>query len=185
MIINKGDQLISHPSILGDYSFGRSVVLITHSSFQDGFVGFVINKKLNIDLKNLLPEMNVSIPIYDGGPVENENLYFIHSIASLADSSLEITDGLYWGGDIERVKDWIRTAENPELYIRFFMGYSGWESGQLEDEIEDKVWILDQDHSYNQMIFSQEEELIWKEKINRLGGKLSFWQNAPENPDYN
>ena len=185
MFINKGDQLISHPSILGDYSFGRSVVLITHSGNNEGYVGFVMNRKLNIDLKELLPEINVSIPIYDGGPVENENLYFIHTIGSLAETSIEITNGLYWGGDIEMIKDWIRTAKDPELYIRFFMGYSGWETGQLEDEIENEVWVLDKDHQENHDLLFKKEDLIWKEKISQLGGKLSYWQNAPENPDYN
>jgi len=185
MLINKGYQLISHPSILGDYTFGRSVVLITHADIQDGFVGFVFNKKLNIDLNNLIPEVKASIPVYDGGPVENDNLYFIHSIESIADTSLEINDGLYWGGNIEMIKDWIKTAENPELYIRFFMGYSGWESGQLEEEIEDEVWVIDKNTEYLQALLAKDEQLIWKEKINQLGGKLSYWQNAPENPDYN
>lgn len=185
MDISKGDQLISHPSILGDYSFGRSVVLLTHSSFQEGFVGFVVNKKLSVSLSDLLPEVNVSVPIYEGGPVENDNLYFIHGIEELADNSIQISNGLYWGGDIEKIKDWLRTSKDPELYIRFFMGYSGWESGQLEQEIENGVWILDQDHENNNDLLFKKEELIWKEKIDQLGGKLSYWQNAPENPDHN
>ncbi len=185
MNISKGDQLISHPSILGDHSFGRSVVLLTHSSLQDGFVGFVVNKKLSLYLNELLPEINVSMPVHEGGPVENDNLYFIHAIDELADTSIEITSGLYWGGDIERIKDWLRTSKKPEPYIRFFLGYSGWESGQLEQEIEDGVWILDQDPKNNDDLLFKREELIWKESIDQIGGSLSYWQNAPENPEHN
>lgn len=183
MNLFKGDQLVAHPSILGDYSFGRSVIIITHKDITSGYVGFVINKKLAININELLPEVTKSIPVYEGGPVESDHLYFIHRIQNMAESSIEISDGLYWGGDIEAIKDWLRVTKNPEKYIRFFMGYSGWDVGQLEDEVAKDVWLIDQ--SDNSEFFKKDNHLIWKEKINKVGGELAYWQNAPENPGYN
>jgi putative transcriptional regulator len=183
MNLDKGNQLIAHPSILGDYSFGRSVVIITHKDINDGYVGFVVNKKLAITIDELIPEVTASIPVYEGGPVESDHLNFIHRIKDIADSSIEISNGLYWGGNIEVIKDWVRVTNKPERYIRFFMGYSGWDVGQLEDEVAQDVWLIDQNNDID--FFNKDNRLIWKEKINQVGGELAYWQNAPDNPGYN
>ena len=68
--------------------------------------------------------------------------------------------------------------------IKFFLGYSGWEKEQLNNEIENKYWILAKKESVEKFPF-QETISIWKEKLEKLGGKYLLWSNSPENPQHN
>ena len=99
----KGYLLISEPSILGDESFNRSVILLADYS-DEGSVGFILNKPLDYTIRDLIPEIDASFRIYNGGPVEQDNLYFIHKIPELIPNSIEISYGIYWGGDFNSVK---------------------------------------------------------------------------------
>ena len=76
---NKGHLLIAEPSIIGDVSFNRSVVLLADHNDQ-GTVGFIMNKPLEQKLKDFIPLLTQSdLPIFNGGPVEQDNIYFIHT----------------------------------------------------------------------------------------------------------
>ena len=74
----KGNLLIAEPAILGDQSFNRAVILLAEYS-DEGTVGFILNKPLPYKLPELLPEMDKPFKVYNGGPVEQDNLYFIHT----------------------------------------------------------------------------------------------------------
>lgn len=84
----KGHLLIAEPSIIGDVSFNRSVVLLADHSDQ-GSIGFIMNKPLDYVLSDLVPEVEAEFKIYNGGPVEQDNLYFIHKIPDLIPNSVE------------------------------------------------------------------------------------------------
>ena len=89
-------MLIAEPSMLGDVSFNRSVVLLAEHN-SDGSVGFILNKPLSYTINDLLPEIEATFKIYNGGPVEQDNLYFIHNIPEIIPNSVEISNGIYWG----------------------------------------------------------------------------------------
>src|SRR5690554_7276175 len=74
---SKGHLLIAEPSIIGDVSFNRAVVLLAEYN-ESGSIGFILNKPLRYTLKDFVPEITSELPIYNGGPVEQDNLYFIH-----------------------------------------------------------------------------------------------------------
>ncbi len=93
----KGALLIAEPSIIGDASFNRSVVLLAEHN-DEGSVGFILNKPLKHRLKDFVPEVNSNLRVYNGGPVEQDNLYFIHRVPELIPDSIEISNGIYWGG---------------------------------------------------------------------------------------
>ena len=97
----KGHLLIAEPSILGDVSFNRSVVLLAEHN-DEGSIGFILNKPLSYTINDLIPEIDASFKIYNGGPVEQDNLYFIHNIPEVIPNSVEISNGIYWGGDFAR-----------------------------------------------------------------------------------
>jgi putative transcriptional regulator len=119
----KGQLLIAEPSISGDLSFNRSVILLADHDEEGS--GFIINKPLKYTINDLLPEINASFKIYNGGPVEQDNLYFIHNIPELIPNSIEISNGIYWGGDFESTKALINNGKINK--INFFLGYTGWE----------------------------------------------------------
>ena len=99
----KGKLLVAEPSILADKSFNRSVILLTAHD-QEGSVGFIFNKPLELQIRDIIPEIDSDLPIYNGGPVEQNNLYFVHNIAQLIPDSEKISDDLYWGGDFTILK---------------------------------------------------------------------------------
>ncbi|NNK83475.1 MAG: YqgE/AlgH family protein [Flavobacteriaceae bacterium] len=179
----KGHLLIAEPSIIGDSSFNRSVILLADYN-KDGSVGFILNKPLEYTLSDLIPEINVEFKIYNGGPVEQDNLYFIHTIPDLIPNSVEISNGIFWAGDFNEVIQLIETKKITKKDIRFFLGYSGWEANQLENELEANSWVLLK-NKYKTSILKNDDEAFWKKKMLELGGNYSIWSNAPENPSYN
>ena len=104
MEIIKGKLLIAEPSILNDDSFNRSIILLTEHN-EESSIGFILNKPLNYTIKDLIPEINCSFKIYQGGPVEQDNLYFIHKIPELIPDSMPVSDKIYWGGNFESLKN--------------------------------------------------------------------------------
>ncbi len=181
--LKKGQLLVAEPSILGDISFNRSVILLAEHN-AEGSVGFILNKPLDYTICDLLPEIEASFKIYNGGPVEQDNLYFIHTIPKLITNSIEISNGIYWGGDFELTKSLINEGKINKEDIRFFLGYTGWEHKQLENELQCNSWIV-AINTLKKEILSKSSKKFWKEKISELGGDYIIWSNAPENPNLN
>lgn len=181
--LQKGLLLIAEPSIIGDLSFNRSVILLADHN-DDGSVGFILNKPLKYTINDLVPDVESNFKIYNGGPVEQDNLYFIHNIPELITNSIEISSGIYWGGDFERTKTLINEGKIKKENIRFFLGYSGWAAGQLEGELQSNSWII-AENLYRNKIIGKASADFWKERILELGGDYLIWSNAPENPILN
>ena len=181
--LQKGILLLAEPSIIGDLSFNRSVILLADHT-AEGSVGFILNKPLKYTIKDLIPEIESEFKIYNGGPVEQDNLYFIHNVPELIPNSIEISNGIFWGGDFEFTKDLINTGVVKKKNIRFFLGYTGWDAEQLENEMQANSWILTK-NVYENKILGKSPAHFWKEKIVELGGDYLIWSNAPENPILN
>lgn len=181
--LQKGQLLIAEPSIIGDLSFNRSVILLADHN-EEGSVGFILNKPLKYTIKDVLPEIEAKFKIYNGGPVEQDNLYFIHNVPDLIPNSIEISNGIFWGGDFELTKNLINQGLIKKKNIRFFLGYTGWDSEQLENEMQSNSWILSK-NIYKKDILGKSSAHFWKEKILELGGDYLIWSNAPENPILN
>lgn len=179
----KGHLLIAEPSILSDISFNRSVVLLAEHN-NKGSVGFILNKPLSYNINDLIPEIDATFKIYNGGPVEQDNLYFIHTIPDMIPKSVKISNGIYWGGDFETTKQLINDGKISKNQIRFFLGYSGWSVNQLEIELQENNWIVTENTLKNKLL-SKGSPLFWKEKIIEQGGEYVLFSNAPENPMLN
>ena len=183
MILEKGKILIAEPSIIGDASFNRSIILLVEHG-SNGSIGFILNKPMNLNISDLIPEIESNLKIYNGGPVQQDNLYFIHKISDLIPESIMISEGLYWSGNFEYVLKLIKKGKINKNDIRFFLGYSGWDFNQLNDELDNNSWILSE-NSYNKNIITAVDEVFWKNKMLDLGGEYSLWSNAPEHPSHN
>lgn len=181
--LKKGKLLVAEPTMIGDLSFNRSIILLADHN-PSGSVGFIINKPLKYTLNDLIPEIKSTFKIYNGGPVEQDNLYFIHDIPDLIPNSIEISNGIYWGGEYETIKRLINEDKIDKNNIRFFLGYTGWGENQLISEIECNSWIV-VENDYKNKIIGKSSALFWKEKISELGGDYLIWSNSPENPYLN
>ena len=127
---SRGFLLIAEPSIIGDLSFNRSCILLAEHN-HEGSIGFILNKPLRYDLNDLVPEVSPEIPVFNGGPVEQDNLYFIHNAPELIDNSVYIDFGIYWGGDFTQIIELLNSGRLSNDQIQFFLGYSGWGPNQL------------------------------------------------------
>lgn len=180
---NIGQLLIAHPTIIGDMSFNRSVILLVDES-EEGAIGFIVNKPMDYSICDLIPDIISNHTIYFGGPVEQDNLYFIHNVPNLIKDSIPIANGLYWGGDFEKTKILLNKGQLSHNQIRFFLGYSGWDNKQLQNEIINDSWNLI-DNEYHEKILTVETSSFWKNKMISFGGMYSLYANAPENPNLN
>lgn len=181
--LTKGQLLIAEPTILSDASFNRSVILLADHS-TEGSVGFILNKPLPYTLDELVSGVDCQFTIYNGGPVEQDNLYFIHNVPELLPNSIEIDQGIYWGGDFDLLIELLNQQKISRENIRFFLGYTGWGAKQLEDEMLAHAWI-GKENSYAQHIIGKSSTNFWKEELDVLGGEYQLWSNAPENPVLN
>ncbi len=178
----KGMLLISEP-FLEDPNFDRTVILLCEHNDQGSF-GFIINQSANITLKEVIEiaEGN-DRPLFIGGPVEHHTLHFIHRFPNL-ENSVEIVNGVYWGGDFNQLLSLLDTGQATEDDVKFFVGYSGWESGQMEEEIKINSWIVS-DIKDQSLLFIEEEKQLWKKIMASLGGKFSIYSNYPSDPRLN
>jgi len=178
----KGKVLLAEPFLEGKY-FKRSVVLLADEN-EEGFVGFVLNKPINLTIDDLIVSIdNYEGNVFIGGPVEEDKVYYIHTIPDLIPNSIPIFDNLYWGGDFQIIKDLLDQKMIIKDQIRFFVGYAGWSPGQLEDEILTESWLVSKISVDEIMTLSSDD--LWKRSVEKLGGKYKLWSNFPENPKMN
>ena len=180
---NNGILLIAEP-FLKDHSFARSVVLICKHNEEEGTFGFAIHRKLHTTLDKIIEDMEgFKIPVYLGGPVQTDTLHYIHQYPELFLDAVEITEAVYWGGDFALLKKYIKDGTVDLNKIKFFLGYSGWSAGQLEDEMKVHSWITLQ--STKQLIFSAAPQDIWQLSLTALGGKYKMMIHYPTDPQLN
>jgi len=178
----KGRILIAEP-FLNDAYFKRSVVLLTEHG-EEGTVGFVLNKPVDLSVSDVLegfPDIDANISI--GGPVQTNTIHYLHTLGNEIPNSVRVLKGIYWGGDLNRIKEMILGKQIMPDQIRFFIGYSGWRPKQLEGELEQRAWAVADIDPETVMKFMLEKE--WQHTLERLGEKYKIWINTPENPSLN
>jgi putative transcriptional regulator len=179
---NTGRILISVP-FLQDFYFKKSVVLLAEHNHEGSF-GIIVNKPVEVKLSDITTEFEgFEAPVFLGGPVRTDSLFFIHSRPDLIDEGVPIIDDLYWGGNIETVKQLIRDKKLKGTEIRFFIGYSGWVADQLDRELEEKSWVVSMTNK-NQ-IFKSNPSDMWAQTLKKLGNEYKFWVHYPADPSYN
>ena len=178
----KGRVLISEPFLLDNY-FKRSIVLLTEHS-GEGSVGFVLNKPVNIKIIEIMsdfPEMDFMISL--GGPVQTNTLHYLHTLGDIIPDSVNVLENVYWGGEFEVVKRLLESGNLNATNVRFFLGYSGWQSSQLDNELAENSWVVADIEP--EEIMSPMNRHFWKKALNRMGTKYKMWANFPENPQMN
>ena len=132
-----GILLIADP-FLKDPNFLRTVVFLCEHR-EEGSFGFVLNRKYENTLDELIPEVEgFKLPVFYGGPVQMDTIHFLHQYPVDIPGGEEVMKGVYWGGDFSKVVEMIKNGDMDFKKIRFYIGYSGWSDGQLSDEIKEK-----------------------------------------------
>jgi putative transcriptional regulator len=178
----KGRLLISEP-FLPDPNFVRSVVLLCEHNAEGSF-GFILNRLAEVKASEILEELSrFEHPVFIGGPVQQDTLHFIHRHPEITGGEV-VADGIYWGGSFEQVTFLADTGQLKPDDIRFFLGYSGWGPGQLEEELEQDTWIVC-DYVTEDLLFATQPEEMWRKALKNMGGKYSVFANYPVDPSLN
>ena len=177
-----GILLIADP-FLKDPNFLRTVIILCEHR-EEGSFGFVLNRQYENTLDELIPELDgYPLPVYFGGPVQADSLHFLHQYPGEIPGSVEILKGVYWGGDFDAVVNLIKNHQTDPDKIRFFIGYSGWGEGQLNEEMKDKTWLTVE--ANRKLIFQSNYNDIWKDALRHLGGDYEMMVNFPIDPQLN
>lgn len=181
-----GKFLIASPYYPGAEVFNKSLIyMVSHS--HKGAMGLAVNNMVNkvtgdslLDLfhdTDSKPEKDIVLPIYLGGPVEQERGFILHTMEKCEGQQLIKMDGQHGFGissNIEILRDIVK-GDGPKQSI-FMLGYSGWSSGQLEEEIEKGMWLVAD--SSSDVIFSDEKQDKWGAALESIGiDKDSFNPN--------
>lgn len=139
----------NHPMLLiavpqmGDPNFAKSVVLVLQHD-EDGAFGLVINRPTEITLQQFAESQEffchgdlTDDPVYRGGPVQLERGWILHDDATI-DEKQVIVPGLYVSSGTIALEDLLERGHRP---FRLYLGYAGWEAGQLEKEMMEGSWI--------------------------------------------
>lgn len=179
----QGKILISEP-LMNDFHFGRAVVLLIDHVESEGSFGIIINKRLSANVNQIVDDfLDFEGAAYLGGPVSDNQLFFIHTLGELIPESIPIIDGLYWGGDVETLKTLIATGIANEDNTRFYLGYAGWESGQLVGELVRNSWAI-ADITAEQYLNIPPEQM-WSTFVRQLGQSYEMWNRFPKNYEDN
>jgi putative transcriptional regulator len=177
-----GILLIADP-FLKDPNFLRTVVFLCEHK-EEGSFGFVLNRQYQNTLDELIPELDgFQFPVFYGGPVQVDTIHFLHQYPDMIPGGQEVFKGVYWGGDFDAVVKMIISREISPDKIRFFIGYSGWSDGQLEEEMKDKTWLTVK--ADRGLVFHKNYEEIWKDSLRHLGGDYEIMVNFPIDPQLN
>lgn len=182
IIPSKGTLLLSEPFMV-DLNFIRSVVLLVENN-EKGTIGFVLNQPTELNLRDAIEDFpNCNPKLYKGGPCENNTLHFIHTVGHLIEGSTEVSRGIFWGGNHEQMLDLFKKGKVHETDFKFFVGYSGWVPGQLEQETKKKSWIIAPANF--QYLFNTPSDALWRTILKNMGDKYSIIADAPLDPGWN
>jgi len=165
-----GSFLVSVPQML-DPNFMHTVVLVCEHG-AEGAVGLVVNRPPSARIGDLLPEhpgfSELDIPVHQGGPVGLDTLQFVHTAGERIPGGLELPNGLYLGGDMQALGEFLGNEKEPQRRVRVFLGYAGWGGGQLEEELQTGSWVPAP--ADPRLLFSAEPaEDIWRSSLRSLG----------------
>jgi putative transcriptional regulator len=168
--------LIAMPN-LADPNFFHTVTYICMHN-EEGAMGIVINRQMNVNLGDVLEHMNIEpknpnaikVPIFEGGPVQRERGFVIHQPIGQWDAMIKSNGdvGVATSRDIITA---IAEGQGPQRVL-IALGYAGWGAGQLEHELSENTWLSTP--ADMNVIFDVPPEKRWHAAAANLGIDLNL-----------
>ena len=163
--------LIALPD-MQDPRFEKAVILICEHN-DEGAMGLLLNRKMqNFDTQQVFADLSLNQPldnktIMDGGPLNKNCGFILHNNNQVYKSSVKVTDSL----TLTTSNDLLEQISLDQFTSdwQFYLGYSGWSKGQLENEIAENTWLtcpIDIN-----LIFNTPSEELWKKSLSKIGIK--------------
>lgn len=177
-----GKLLIAHP-LLHDAFFNRTVIYLTNHD-AEGSAGFCLNIKTQFCLRDVRPQIkNGNLPIYEGGPVAQNQLFFLHTLGQQISDSIRISKNIYVGGNFDELLHGIEHHTISPKHARLFAGYSGWGPNQLETEMANRHWFLHRVNTYD--LLKHQPDRLWSIQLTEYKSSLEVFGNIAETPSLN
>lgn len=180
-----GSLMVAEPFLRERY-FLHSVVSLLDCEEGQPVMGTVLNNRTELMLHDVLDNLNHErhVPVYCGGPVAQDRLYFIHSLGSeIIPDANEYAPGMYVGGDFDAIIEYINSGYPVDGIVRFFLGYTGWSIGQLDAELDNDVWAVAPPHILNAVtpaeLLSLQSDRMWHRVVREMGAPYRLWQLHP------
>ncbi|NEX14413.1 MAG: hypothetical protein C1941_06930 [Prosthecochloris sp.] len=176
-------ELLMASAVMLEPNFKRTVLLMCEHN-DEGSLGFILNRPMEIKVSEAISGFDdLDVPLHMGGPVQVDTVHYLHRRGDVIDGSLEVLPGVFWGGEQEQLSFLMSSGVVSPGEVRFFLGYAGWSSGQLEKEFEEGSWY--RTLAADEIIFSDEYERMWARTVRSKGGEYHFAANSPELPGMN
>ncbi len=164
-----------------DPNFMRGVTLLCQHN-EEGALGITINRESEYVLEDVLEQLDLKcdderiagMPVYMGGPVHPERGFVLHSNDRSWEATVDVGDGICVTTSRD-VLEAIVQGEGPEKFL-VALGYAGWESGQLEDEMRANAWLNVMASA--DIIFDSPVDQRWEKAVARLGIDVANLQPA-------
>ena len=182
MSVLQGKLLVALP-LMNDGDFKRSVLLLAEHN-QMGSLAFMLNKPMHLNLKDVVANAtNLTLPIYYGGPVAENQLFYVHTLGNQITDSIPIQHNCYWSGNFRQIINGLKNKSILPTQVRFFIGYSGWGAAQLDKELNQKAWgVLD---TTDTELLTSHPNTLWAQQVSRLGANYKVFANVAQEPSLN
>jgi putative transcriptional regulator len=181
----KGYFLIANP-VLPDPNFSRTVVLLCNHDEQGSF-GLVVNKEAEIKPADVFSGIeglsSYKGRAYVGGPVSQSQMFYLCRSEEPVPEMEQICPGVHLGMDWNFLDGVMSRIPDPEVNIRFFLGYSGWGAGQLAGEMERRSGLTGK--AVEALVFEDNPNQVWAGAVKSLGKDYEYLIQAPVNPQWN
>ncbi len=179
MEIRVGSVMIAKP-FWEDENYKRAVILLLEHD-KNGSAGLILNKPSTLSIHDALPELNILYPLHFGGPSEIKTVSYIHNNINVPDA-IHIGNELFWGGDYDALVEMVSSRKFDIKYVKFCAGFVHWTPGQLEEELQDDKWWMDEINP--QELFSTPADDLWAYKLISSGHLYGLLNNIPD-PAFN
>jgi len=179
----QGSILIAEPFMLDD-NFERSVLLLCQHDNELGSFAVILNQKSQSKISIHIDEFTeIKFPIFIGGPVQTEDIFFIHRVGHLISGGVPLYEDIYFGGSFEELTYLIKDGRLESGAIKFFKGYAGWQENQLMQELDENSWAVHNRYP-SDLPFVDDGENLWKRALIDLGPKYAHVANFPKSSDF-
>lgn len=174
-----GSLLVSAPT-LRDPNFQRTVVFMIHHD-EHGSLGLVVNRPTEVPMSEVFPAADGVL--HQGGPVGTGDIMLLHRLGDRVEGSRRVMPGVWFGGEVDSLREAIAESDQPATSWRAYLGYSGWGAGQLAAELATGSWLVCPGKpSY---LFDLPPDEVWAQVLRDQGGEHELLIHMPLDPSQN
>lgn len=167
MHLQPGHIIIS-TALLDETEFEKTAIVITEHN-EKGTIGYVFNQRFPRKFNELEEfKHSIPVPLYKGGPVQTDMLYFMHRRPDLIPNGEPVTGNVCMGGDFKTAVQLLNNAQLKSGDVRLYIGYCGWDANELEAEIKEGSWQLT--NATVEVVFTDSPVSIWDELHDTMHG---------------